>query len=143
MVGEVADVGAECRSFWVSVAPLRIARGLQNKVLEAMAVGTAVVLTPKAAAGISVLDGIHCHVADDAVSFAARTIELLTDRAAADRLGRHAHEFVTRNHCWSTEMTRMEQLLTGKPVSLGNTAPECGSLVDATGVDAQAAAGAP
>lgn len=143
MVGEVADGGAECRAFSVSVAPLRIARGLQNKVLEAMAVGTAVVLTSKAAAGVTIMDGIHCRVADDTVSSAARTIELLTDRAAADRLGRRAREFVTRNHCWFTEMTRMEQLFAGEPVSPSGTTRECESSVATTGVDAHAAAGAP
>ncbi|MCH7701596.1 MAG: TIGR03087 family PEP-CTERM/XrtA system glycosyltransferase [Planctomycetes bacterium] len=143
VVGEVADVGPECRAFSVSVAPLRIARGLQNKVLEAMAVGTAVVLTSKAAAGVSVVDGVHCRMADDAESFADRTIELLTDRAMADRLGRHARKFVTRNHCWSTEMTRLEQLLTGQSVSSGDTAQECESSITTTGVDAQATAGAP
>ena len=56
-MGEVDDVMEEVVRFDVSVAPLSIARGVQNKVLEAMAAARPVVLSPRAADGIAARDG--------------------------------------------------------------------------------------
>ncbi|HCY01758.1 MAG TPA: glycosyl transferase family 1, partial [Erythrobacter sp.] len=55
--GEVPDVRPFLKSADLVVAPLLIARGVQNKVLEAMAMARPVVLTPGAATGIEARDG--------------------------------------------------------------------------------------
>ncbi|MGK4422630.1 glycosyltransferase, partial [Klebsiella pneumoniae] len=65
------------------VAPLRIARGVQNKVLEAMAMARPVLLTPEAATGIDARDGIEWAVAGDDAALAQRALALLADPAGA------------------------------------------------------------
>ena len=65
------------------VVPMRAGSGLQNKVLEAMAVGTPVVATPRAVAALDVRPGEHLLVADDAAGLAAATVALLRDPARA------------------------------------------------------------
>jgi|CXWL01.1.fsa_nt_gi glycosyltransferase involved in cell wall biosynthesis len=112
LVGEVADVGFELARFDVSVAPLRIARGIQNKVLEAMAAAKAVVLTPKAAQGIAAKDGHNYFVAEGAAAFAEAVCSLLADTAARDRMGELARDFVAGHRQWEPEMEKFEALVT-------------------------------
>lgn len=94
----------------ICIAPLRIARGLQNKVLEAMATGNAVVATSNAS------DGIVCHkdediiVADDVNRFAEAVIMLLQDKEKRRALGREARENICRNYSWGTSIRKLETL---------------------------------
>jgi glycosyltransferase involved in cell wall biosynthesis len=67
---------------------------VQNKVLEAMAMARAVVLTSGAATGIPAQDGVHFAVADTAAALAARTIELIADPARASAMGGAAQSLV-------------------------------------------------
>jgi glycosyltransferase involved in cell wall biosynthesis len=71
----------------VNVAPLRIARGTQNKILEAMATATPVVATPAGSAGLDATPGQHLLVAADVDGIAAAVLQLLDDPALARRLG--------------------------------------------------------
>jgi len=112
IIGAFDNVQAELRLQDVSVAPLRIARGLQNKVLEAMAAAKPIVLTSVAAAGLTVRDGEHCLVADTAESFAARVLDILVDPGRGRCLGEAARNYVLRNHVWENELTRLESILT-------------------------------
>jgi sugar transferase (PEP-CTERM/EpsH1 system associated) len=111
VVGEVDDVFSFVRRFRVSVSPIRIARGLQNKVLEAMAAARPVVLTSAAATGLSAKDGVHYLIADAASAFAEQVVSLLADPDRCFRLGAAARRFVAANHCWEREMSRLESLL--------------------------------
>lgn len=77
VVGGVEDVTSEVRRFDVSVAPMRIARGLQNKVLEAMAVARPVVLTSKAAEGIAAGHDEEYLVADRPADIVDGVVRLL------------------------------------------------------------------
>jgi sugar transferase (PEP-CTERM/EpsH1 system associated) len=113
VTGAVQDVTAEVARFDVSVAPLRIARGIQNKVLEAMACARPVVLTPEAAAGIRAMDDVHYVIAEDAPALAEATIALLGDVDARERIGAAARRFVTEHHRWDRELARFEQIVTG------------------------------
>jgi glycosyltransferase involved in cell wall biosynthesis len=112
VVGEVPDAGACLERFTVSVAPLGIARGLQNKVLEAMAAARPVVLTSAAAAGIEATNGEHYVVADDANATAAAVVSLLGDPSRCAAMGRSARAFVERQFNWDREMGKLEALLT-------------------------------
>ena len=118
VIGEVADVRAELSRFDISVAPLRIARGIQNKVLEAMAAGKAVVLTPKASQGIGAADGQDYIVAEPAADFARAVCGLLEDAEGRERLGEAGFNFVQTHRRWEPEMEKFEALvMEGRPPS--------------------------
>ena len=95
----------------VAVAALRIARGIQNKVLEAMAMGLAVVGTTHATQGV---EGQHSRdflVADEADSFAAACIRLLASPADAAALGAQARAFVEEHYDWERVLLPLGELV--------------------------------
>ena len=77
VTGTVADVRPFLWSAAVSVAPLRTARGLQNKVLEALAAGLPAVVTPQVFEGLPEQVHTGCRVARSPVEFATETLDLL------------------------------------------------------------------
>ncbi len=113
VVGAVDDVMKEVRRFDVSVAPMRIARGLQNKVLEAMAAAKPVVLTGKAATGIAGQDGREFLIADHPTDIVVSVVRLLGDQAARRRIGLSARRFVAVNHSWEETLRMFELVVTG------------------------------
>lgn len=105
VTGTVPDVRPYIHHAEISVAPLRIARGIQNKVLEAMAMGRPVVVSPQALEGIEAAPGEELVLADGAAAFAAAVSELLgRDRAA---LGRAARDCVERTYSWPSKLARI------------------------------------
>ncbi len=111
VTGYVPDVLPYLRRASVAVAPLRIARGVQNKVLEAMAAGLPVVGTPQSFQGLgaSADDGIRA--AANPAAFAREVIALLQDSAARKRCSAAARSFVERTHRWDDQMARLDALL--------------------------------
>ncbi len=95
----------------VCIVPLRIARGVQNKVLEAMAMTKPVVATSQALQGISATPHQHLVVADEAKIFANTVVELLNDSARAGDLGVEARKFVISDHSWDFHMARFSSLV--------------------------------
>ena len=95
----------------VCIVPLRIARGVQNKVLEAMAMEKSVVATSQALQGISVIPGRHLMVADKPEVFAQAVMDLLNDSARAGDLGVEARKFVISAHAWDYHMAQFSSLL--------------------------------
>ena len=95
----------------ICVVPLRIARGVQNKVLEAMAMAKPVVSTGAALQGLSVVPDQHLMKADDAESFARAVITLLRDPIRAAHLGRQGREFVSSTYGWPSYMERFSALI--------------------------------
>lgn len=113
VVGGVDDLTPEVRRFDVSIAPMRIARGLQNKVLEAMAAARPVVLTSEAAEGIDARHEREYLIADRPAEFVGSIIGLLNDPEKRGRLGQAARRFVAVNHCWEEVLQRFELIVTG------------------------------
>ena len=113
VVGAVEDAMSEVRKLRVSVAPMRIARGLQNKVLEAMAARKPVVLTTRAAEGIRGRHGDEYLVADTPPELIRSVVRLLCDPSARARLGQTARRFVAMKHCWQNELRKFALLVTG------------------------------
>lgn len=111
VTGRVADVRPYLAHATVAVTPLRIARGIQNKALEAMAMGKAVVATPQAFQGIEASAGQDILVADTAQSFAAAVTELLRDGDARCRLGARARELMVRKYGWDSRLKILDQYL--------------------------------
>ena len=113
VTGAVEDMAAEVKQLTVSVAPMRIARGLQNKVLEAMAAAKPVVLTRRAAEGIGAQNDREYLVADTAQDFIEKVIRLLHDPQDRERIGAAGRRFAAANHCWEGELQKFELIVTG------------------------------
>ena len=93
------------------VVPLKIARGLQNKVLEAMAMGKAVVCTSQSLEGIRANHGADLLVADDEAGFAAQVVNLLQSPQRAEEIGRNARRCMERSYSWEANLRPLDSLL--------------------------------
>jgi sugar transferase (PEP-CTERM/EpsH1 system associated) len=111
VTGAVPDVRPYLHRAAVGVIPVRIARGIQNKLLEAMAAGLPTVATPAAWAGLSAEAGRDLLVADDPAAFAAAVVRLLTDPGLRDGMGRAARAAVTANYRWDRALARLDDVL--------------------------------
>lgn len=100
VTGTVDDIRPYLDAATVCVGPLRIARGIQNKLLEAMACGKAIVATPEAVAGLRVAHEEQLLLASSPTEFAAAVLELIRDKNVRDCLGRRARRFVELEHDW-------------------------------------------
>ena len=98
--GAVADVRPWLAAADLAVVPLEIARGVQNKVLEAMAMARAVLASPEAATGIAARDGAEIAIAADDAAFAARALALLAEPDAREAIGQAARRFVLDKQSW-------------------------------------------
>lgn len=121
--GEVPDVrpfiaGADC-----VVVPLLIARGVQNKVLEAMAMARPVILTQEAATGIDAVDGEHWMICEaDPAVMAARIGALMADHEHAEAMGVAARQFVLDHHDWDAMLAPLEEMVAMQPVEARDAA---------------------
>ena len=115
VTGRVDDVRPYFEEAAVAVAPLRVARGLQNKVLEAMAMGVPVVASPAAHQGISAVAGRDLLVGADPAGFAQGVVTLLRDPGGRERMARAGRAAVEENHCWDRLLDRLETLVVGGP----------------------------
>jgi len=102
VTGYVTDIRPLVREAAVYVVPLRVGGGTRLKVLDAMAMGKALVSTSIGCEGIDVRPGEHLVVADAAEDFARATVALLGDATERQRLGRAARELVERRYAWPT-----------------------------------------
>lgn len=111
VTGEVADVRPWLAGAAVAVAPLLTARGVQNKVLEAMAMARPVVASTAAAEGIDHRGALA--VAGDAAGFAAAIARLLADPAAAAAQGRAARAQMQTRYGWAARLAALDPILDG------------------------------
>jgi glycosyltransferase involved in cell wall biosynthesis len=93
------------------VAPLLIARGVQNKVLEAMAMARPVLLTPEAATGIVGENGVHFAVEQGQAALAERAIALLDHAAGATAMGAAARALVIEKAGWDTVLAPLASMM--------------------------------
>jgi len=113
VTGPVPDVRPWLAGADVVTAPLMIARGVQNKVLEAMAMARPVLLTPAAATGIDAKDGTHFALADTPEALAVHALALLADKPAADAMGSAARRYVIEECGWDRVLAPLRALLEG------------------------------
>ena len=111
VTGAVDDVRSWLGAADVVVAPLRIARGIQNKVLEAMAMAKPVVASPAAAEGIVATHGTHLIVADDVDQEAEAVIDLLDKPQAGTNIGAAARLHVINRYSWASQLSALSQLM--------------------------------
>ncbi len=101
VIGGVPDLRPYIQKATVAAAPILYGVGIQNKVLEAMACGTPVVVTPQAVSAIDVNDGHEVMIGNNPETFSQKILELLTDPAKRVQIGGHGREYVTQHHDWS------------------------------------------
>ncbi len=119
VTGRVPDVRPYLAHAAAVVAPLRIARGIQNKVLEAMAMAKATLATPEAVEGIAAAPDREILVADTPELFSQKLYSLLTD-GDPESLGARARERVAAAYGWAANLARLDEILEGPPRSCDN-----------------------
>ena len=111
VTGFVDDIRPYYKTADICVVPLRMARGIQNKVLEAMAMGRPVVATSRAIQGIKPDNGKQVIVADSPDGFAFNVVNLLKEKKKREEIGKNNLTWVKKNYRWPTHMNRLEQLI--------------------------------
>lgn len=111
VTGTVPDVRPYLQHAAVVVAPLRIARGIQNKILEAMAMGKAVVATAECAQAIGARDGVEMFPAADAAAFVAQIDALLQAPQQLAAVGVAARDKVLRSFSWEAHLSGIDRHL--------------------------------
>jgi sugar transferase (PEP-CTERM/EpsH1 system associated) len=109
--GTVPDVRPYLEQASVAVAPFRVARGVQNKVLEAMAMGLPVVGTAEVFKGIAATERDGIRIANEPDAFARHVIMFLRDNAQRSQAGRQARRYVERHHRWDEQGAKLEKVL--------------------------------
>jgi sugar transferase (PEP-CTERM/EpsH1 system associated) len=131
VTGRVADVRPYIHHATAAVAPMRIARGIQNKVLEAMAMGKAVIVTSGALEGIDATPGREVILADEPSAFANAAIRLSgaggvpTPEALA--FGQAARRLILERYDWDACLSGFDDLM--RPSA--NRSPGAAALVEA------------
>lgn len=111
VTGAVPDVRPYLARSAVAVVPLHTARGIQNKLLEAMAMGLPVVATTAAFAGVEARRDTELLVADESREFADQVLRLLRDADLRAQIGRAARARIERDYRWDAQLTRLDALL--------------------------------
>lgn len=111
VTGSVPDVRPYVLQSAAMVAPLAIARGTQNKILEAMAMGVPVITSSVAAGGVDAEAGVHLKVADSPQSFARACLDLMAQPAERRRFSRLGRERMLSHHDWTASMARLDAIL--------------------------------
>lgn len=111
VTGAVPDVRPYMARSEVAVVPLRIARGIQNKLLEAMAMGMPSVATTAAWKGIDAKIGRDLFVEDNPTEFANAVIRLLKDRQLRQTIGQAARSAVEADYRWEDTLAKLDDIL--------------------------------
>jgi len=111
--GYLDDIRPAIARSWASVVPLRVGGGTRLKILEALALGTPVVATRKAAEGLELTPGQEALIADDPAGFADAVLALLSDPGLRARLSRHGRRLVEARYDWAAIGQRLDVLLAG------------------------------
>jgi sugar transferase (PEP-CTERM/EpsH1 system associated) len=121
VTGRVPDVRPYLAHAAAVVAPLRIARGIQNKVLEAMAMARAVIATPQAAEGIEAQPGRDLLVPPTPEAFIEAVAQALRGDAQA-AMGAQARSYVLATYHWQKSLYKLDLILDGTARREGPTA---------------------
>jgi glycosyltransferase involved in cell wall biosynthesis len=108
-VGDPYEILQNCSAI---VAPMQTGGGIQNKVLESMALGQINILTEKAANPIcGAIDGVHFLVKNDPAEMIGSITDILNDRSKYEHIGNNARQFIMSNYTWEKYERRLCNLL--------------------------------
>lgn len=111
VTGNVVDIRSYYFRSMLVVVPLRIARGLQNKVLEAMATGNAVVSSQAALEGVKAVQGQDILVAESSVDYIDAVSKLIEDEELRIEMGTNARRCMEENYSWTLNLERFIHLV--------------------------------
>ena len=109
--GSVADMRECYAAARIFIAPMQIGTGLQNKILEAMAMEIPCITSPLAFLALNARDGLDILVADTPEMYAKQILMLLENPEKARQIARNGHDFVLRNYSWERETDKINQLI--------------------------------
>lgn len=114
VTGFVEDIRPYYNTADVVVIPLQVARGIQNKVLEAMAMARPVVATPQAVEGIGAVDDRHFRAAATADAFVEAVLGLARDPETGGQMGEEARSFIEETFSWDGCLAPLLRIIHGK-----------------------------
>ncbi|MBR1799681.1 MAG: glycosyltransferase [Bacteroidales bacterium] len=114
LTGWMEDIRQAYTSAKVFVAPMQIGSGLQNKLLEAMAMQLPCITTSISNQALNAEHGKEIIIADDRQTFADQIIALLDNPSLADTIAQNGNRFVADHHQWADTVAILDQFLTEK-----------------------------
>jgi glycosyltransferase involved in cell wall biosynthesis len=113
VTGTVPNIAEAAAGASVGVCPLRIGAGIQNKILEYMALGIPTVTSRVGLEGLAAVPGVHLMTAVHPDDWAGKVVELLTNRITACKLASAARQFVEVHHSWSEQISTLADSIHG------------------------------
>lgn len=110
VTGFVSDMRSYIAEAQVAVSPLPYATGIQNKILEAMALGTPVVTSSSSSAGLQAIPDRDLLVADNPQAFAASVLKLMDDQILWKRLSESGQAYISNYHNWDTIVEQLSSV---------------------------------
>ncbi len=111
VTGPVADVRPYLRRSHLTVAPLNIARGTQNKILEAMAMGVPVVCSELASRGVDAIPEEHLLTASSDAEYVTQISRILDGSGERERLATQGRDRMLSHHSWEASMERVDEII--------------------------------
>jgi len=111
VTGYVPDVRPYVQRCAVNVAPLNIARGIQNKILESLAIGTPTVASVQAAGAVDAIPGEHFVTGSSAPEYAQALIHLFSDSQERRRYSEAGRKRMLSHHSWEGSMKKLDQII--------------------------------
>lgn len=111
LIGPVPDVRPYVAEAQIVAAPLRIARGVQNKILEAMAMGKPVISTSRPLQGLALTPGVHCLTADAPAQWRDAVHLLLDQPLVRSAMGAAAWSYTQTHHRWEACLAPLQHHL--------------------------------
>lgn len=111
ITGWVEDIRACYAKARLFIAPMRIGTGLQNKLLEAMAMKIPSITSPLANQALNAVPGEEIMVGDNADELAQIIVDILEDKALAEKISTNGYDFIQRNYNWSAATKELEEMM--------------------------------
>ncbi len=111
VTGHVPDVRPFLREATLAIAPLHIARGVQNKILEAMAIGTPIVATEEAARGIHASEQQCLLIGKTPEDFAKQVVRVFKEAGLRRALSENGRKHIQNHYTWKQSMEILDQVL--------------------------------